>query len=166
MLSIIVAASENNVIGKHNRLIWQLPEDLRFFKNTTWGMPIIMGRKSYEAVGNKPLPGRFNIVVSRQPDFNPGNAAVQKAPDLASAITLARATDCKEIFIGGGGELYKEAIDRCDRIYLTRVHALLDGDAFFPEIPAAHWKMTSSREIPADARHAYAMSFQQWEQQR
>ena len=132
MLSIIVAASENNVIGKHNRLIWQLPEDLRFFKNTTWGMPIIMGRKSYEAVGNKPLPGRFNIVVSRQEDFNPGHLSVQKAPDLASAIRLAEATDCREIFIGGGGELYKEAIDQCDRIYITRVHAVLDGDAFFP----------------------------------
>ena len=163
MLSIIVAAAENNVIGKHNQLIWKLPEDLRFFKNTTWGMPIIMGRKSYEALGSKPLPGRFNIVVSRQPGFTSGDDAVQTATDLDAAIQLAKATDCREIFIGGGGQLYTQSMAQCDRIYITRVHASLEGDAFFPDIDPAKWILISSREMAADDRHASAMSFQLWE---
>jgi dihydrofolate reductase len=163
MLSIIVAASENNVIGKQNRLIWHLPEDIRFFKNTTWGMPIIMGRKSFEALGNKPLPGRFNIVVSRQQDFKPGNASVQMAPSLEAAISLAKDTDCREIFIGGGGEIYREAIGHCNRIYLTRVHATLEGDAFFPGIDPSKWSLVSDRKIHPDEKHGYGMSFQLWE---
>ena len=163
MLSIIVAATENNVIGKENRLIWQLPEDLRFFKNMTWGLPIIMGRKSFEALGNKPLPGRFNIVVSRKPGYSAGNAAVKTAPNLSDAILLAEATDCKEIFIGGGGVLYREAMGRCDRIYMTRVHTVLEGDAYFPEIDPAKWKLISSRNVAADDKNAYSMSFEHWD---
>ena len=98
-LSIIVAASENNAIGKHNQMLWNLPEDMRFFKNTTWGYPLIMGRKTYEALGNKPLPGRFNIVISRQPGYRAGNPEVQEADSLQKAIELAKKMDSKEGFI-------------------------------------------------------------------
>jgi dihydrofolate reductase len=161
-LSIIVAASENNAIGKDNQMLWNLPEDMRFFKNTTWGYPLIMGRKTFEALGNKALPGRFNIVISRQPDYHTGNADVKQAGSLLKAIELAKKMDAKEIFIGGGGQIYKESILFCDTIYMTRVFALLEGDAFFPEIPENIFHLTHSKKVPADEKHAYAMDFQTW----
>src|ERR1700751_2013496 len=134
-LSIIVAASENNAIGKNNQMLWNLPEDMRFFKNTTWGLPIIMGRKTFEALGSKALPGRFNIVISRSRVFASGNTEIQYADSLTKAIELAKKMDAKEAFIGGGGQIYKESILICDAIYMTRVFSFLEGDAFFPEIP-------------------------------
>jgi len=97
-LSIIVAASENNAIGKNNQMLWNLPEDMRFFKNTTWGLPIIMGRKTFEALGNKPLPGRFNIVVSRRPGYTSGNPEVQHTDSLTKAIELAKKNGCEGSF--------------------------------------------------------------------
>ena len=161
-LSIIVAATENNAIGKNNQMLWNLPEDMRFFKNTTWGFPLIMGRKTFEALGNKPLPGRFNIVISRQSDYNAGNSEVQEANSLFKAIELAGKTDSKEAFIGGGGQIYKESLLLTDTIYMTRVFTKLDGDAFFPEIPTDIFKLTHSFNVPADVKHAYAMEFQTW----
>ena len=161
-LSIIVAASENNAIGKHNQMLWNLPEDMRFFKNITWGFPLIMGRKTFEALGNKPLPGRFNIVISRQPGYQAGNAEVQEAGSLLKAIELARKTDAKEAFIGGGGQIYKESLLLCDTIYLTRVFATLEGDAFFPEIPEDIFHLTHSLKVPADEKNSYDMDFQTW----
>ena len=161
-LSIIVAASDNNAIGKHNQMLWNLPEDMRFFKNTTWGYPLIMGRKTYEALGNKPLPGRFNIVISRQPGYRAGNPEVQEADSLQKAIELAKKMDSKEAFIGGGGQIYKESILMCDTIFMTRVFAHLDGDAFFPVIPEDIFHLTRSRKVPADDKHIYGMDFQTW----
>ncbi len=161
-LAIIVAASENNVIGKNNKMVWNLPEDTRFFKNTTWGFPLIMGRKTYEALGGKPLPGRFNIVITRQQDFKAGNQGVQVATTLSEAIRLAEQTDSKMAFIGGGGQLYAESIMQCDIIYITRVKATLDGDAFFPEIPLDKFQLSHSKLVPADEKHAYTMDFQSW----
>lgn len=161
-LSIIVAASLNHAIGKNNQMLWNLPEDMRFFKNTTWGFPLIMGRKTFEALGNKPLPGRFNIVISRQPGFKAGNPEVQEADSLLQAIDLAKKTDAKEAFIGGGGQIYKESLLLCDTIYMTRVFATLEGDAFFPVIPEDVFLMTHSKKVPADEKHAYAMDFQTW----
>jgi len=161
-LSIIVAATENNAIGKNNKMLWNLPEDMRFFKNTTWGYPLIMGRKTFEALGNKPLAGRFNIVISRQHGYKTGNPEVQVADNLFKAIELARKTDAKEAFIGGGGQIYKESILLCDSIYMTRVFTNLDGDAFFPEIPNDIFKLAYSKKVPADEKHPYAMDFQTW----
>jgi dihydrofolate reductase len=161
-LSIIVAATQNNAIGKNNQMLWNLPEDMRFFKNTTWGFPLIMGRKTFEALGNKPLPGRFNIVISRQPGYNAGNSEVQEADSLFKAIELAGKTDSKEAFIGGGGQIYKESLLLTDTIYMTRVFTKLDGDAFFPEIPTDIFKMTHSLNVPADEKHAFDMDFQTW----
>ncbi len=162
-LSIIVAASENNAIGKNNQMLWNLPEDMRFFKNTTWGLPIIMGRKTFEALGNKPLPGRFNIVVSRRPEYTTGNQDVQHADSLAKAIELAKKLDAKEAFIGGGGQIYQESILICDTIYMTRVFTSLEGDAFFPEIPTDVYQMIYSKKMTADVKHAYDMDFQTWQ---
>jgi len=159
-ISLIVAAAENNAIGKNNQLLWHLPNDLKFFKNTTWGMPVIMGRKTFEAV-NKPLPGRFNIVITRQAAWKAEGTIA--ATDLDDAIQKAKATNCNEIFVIGGGEIYQQSMALADKIYITRVHALLDGDTFFPEIDEHTWQLTALQEFDADVKHGYAYSFQTWE---
>ena len=160
IISLIVAASTNNAIGKDNKLLWHLPNDMKFFKNTTWGMPVIMGRKTYESM-DKPLPGRFNYVITRQQGWTATGATV--ATDITDAIKKAETTNCKELFIIGGGEIFKQSMDIADKIYLTRVHAVLDGDVFFPEIDESKWQLTHNQDLPADAKHAYAYSFQTWE---
>jgi dihydrofolate reductase len=166
IISLIVAASTNNAIGKDNKLLWHLPNDMKFFKNTTWGMPVVMGRKTFEALAGEPLPGRFNFVITRNKDWNPGRDKVQVAPDLPTALKLAADTDCKETFVIGGGEIYKESMSIADRIYMTRVHAVLDGDTFFPVIDETQWTLTSNLDFPADDKHAYAYSFQLWERKK
>lgn len=163
IISLIVAASTNNAIGKDNKLLWHLPNDMKFFKNTTWGMPVVMGRKTFEALAGEPLPGRFNFVITRNKDWNPGRDKVQVAADLPTALKLAGDTDCKETFVIGGGEIYKESMSIANRIYMTRVHAVLDGDTFFPVIDETQWTLTSNLDFPADDKHAYAYSFQLWE---
>ncbi|MEP7255336.1 MAG: dihydrofolate reductase [Ferruginibacter sp.] len=160
IISLIVAASTNNVIGKNNQLLWNLPNDMKFFKNTTWGMPVIMGRKTYESV-DKPLPGRINVVITRQPGWNAEGTVV--ATDLNDAIKKAAETNCKEIFIIGGGEIFKLAIELADKIYMTRVHTTIDGDAFFPTIDENKWQLTANEDFMVDAKHAFAYSFQTWE---
>jgi dihydrofolate reductase len=160
MISLIVAASENNVIGKNNRLLWHLPNDMRFFKNTTWGMPVIMGRKTFEAL-NKSLPGRYNIVITRQPGWSA--EGVVAASGLEDAFNKAALTNCREFFIIGGGEVYQLALEYADRIYLTRVHANLEGDTFFPALDENKWQMTFHSDFEPDEKHDYAYSFQTWE---
>ena len=118
-----------------------------------------MGRKTYEAV-DKPLPGRVNIVITTQPDWQRENAQVAKSLD--DALKQAAATNCKEIFIIGGGEIYKQSMDIADKIYITRVHATLDGDTFFPVIDESKWTLKENIDFEADDKHAYAFSFQQW----
>ena len=157
--ALIVAASTNNAIGKDNQLLWHLPNDLKFFKNTTWGFPVIMGRKTFEAV-NKPLPGRINIVITRKDDWKA--EGVINATDLDDAIVKAAATNANQIFIIGGGEIYKQSMDIADTIYMTRVHAVLDGDTFFPVIDEQEWMLVSNEDFPTDEKHAYAYSFQVW----
>ncbi len=159
-VGLIVAAAENNAIGKNNQLLWHLPNDLKFFKNTTWGMPVIMGRKTFEAV-NKPLPGRFNIVITRQADWKAEGTIA--ATDLHDALQKAKATNCNEIFVIGGGEIYQQSMLIADKMYITRVHATLEGDTFFPVIDETQWQLTAVQEFTADEKHAYAYSFQTWE---
>lgn len=158
-IAMVVAASTNNVIGKNNQLVWHLPNDLKFFKNTTWGFPVIMGRKTFEEV-NKPLPGRINIVITRQADWNVAGAV--KAADLQDAISKARETNSKKIFIIGGGEIYRQSMSVAGTIYITRVHGEFDGDTFFPEINKQEWKLVSNEDFPVDDKHASAYSFQVW----
>jgi dihydrofolate reductase len=160
IISLIVAASENNAIGKNNQLLWSLPNDMKFFKNTTWGMPVIMGRKTFESL-KKDLPGRFNIVITRQPDLKANNIVVAK--DLNDALEKSVETNCKETFVIGGGEIYKQFIKVADRIYLTRVHTTIEGDTYFPEIDQSKWKLVSNEDLKKDDKHAYDYSFQVWE---
>lgn len=166
IISLIVAASTNSAIGKSGQLLWRLPNDTRYFKNTTWGMPVIMGRKTYESLAGEPLPGRFNFVITRSQDWDPQNDQVKVVDSLDKAIEAAAQTDCKEIFIIGGGQIYAEAMPRADRIYMTRVNAVLEGDAFFPPIDERFWEMVTHHDFPVDEKHAYSYSFQRWERRK
>lgn len=159
-LSIIVAVAANQAIGKDNQLLWHLPNDLKFFKNTTWGMPVIMGRKTFESV-NKILPGRTNIVITRQASWE--MAGVITADTLETAISKAASTNCKEAFIIGGGEIYRQALPLCQTVYLTRVHAIIEGEIYFPVLDEKEWTCVSSEDFEKDEKHAYAYSFQKWE---
>jgi dihydrofolate reductase len=163
LISLIAAASTNNVIGKDNRLLWSLPNDMKFFKNTTWGMPVIMGRKTFEALAGEPLPGRFNFVITRNKDWDPGGKKVTVVGSLGEAIEAARQTDCKEAFVIGGGQIYEASMALAGRIYLTRVHTVVEGDTYFPVIDEKKWTMVSHQDFPSDERHAFAYSFQVWE---
>lgn len=160
MISLIVAAASNNAIGKDGQLLWHLPKDLKFFKNTTWGMPVLMGRKTFEAVG-KPLPGRTNIVITSNENFCADQ--VITVASLESALQKANETNCKEIFIIGGGEIYRQSMPIADRIYMTRVHATLEADTFFPEIPASGWTLMQSTDISGDEKHAYSFTIEIWQ---
>lgn len=159
MISLVVAASTNNAIGRNGQLLWHLPKDLKFFKNVTWGTPVVMGRKTFEAV-NKPLPGRINIVITSQPGWTAPD--VITATDITAALQEAEKTNCKEISVIGGGEIYKQTIDIADRIYMTRVHADLDGDTFFPVIDPEKWELKDHVDVDADEKHAYSFSIQTW----
>jgi dihydrofolate reductase len=166
IITLVAAASENNVIGKKNQLVWNLPNDTKFFKNTTWAMPVIMGRKTFESLNNKPLSGRFNVVITRNPESVKPNGPVRIAASLNEAIEITKGTDAKEVFIAGGGEIYKEALPIANKIVLTRVHATVDGDAFFPAFSEKEWRLFSNLDFPADEKHQYAYSFQVWERVR
>ena len=160
MLSLIVATSLNNAIGKGNAMLWHLPEDFKFFKNTTWGMPIIMGRKTFESIG-KPLPGRTNIVVTNNKDWKVDGT--ETAINLVEAIQIAKQTNAKEVFITGGGEIYKQSMPLANKIYRTVVNTEIDGDTFFPEIDKTIWQKTFEKNVLADEKNKYDMSFQTWE---
>jgi dihydrofolate reductase len=159
-ISLIAAASENSVIGKDNKLPWHLPTDMKYFKNITWGMPVIMGRKSFEALGEA-LRGRTNIVVTRNKKWKA--EGVKTVQTIDQAINVASQTDAKEIYIIGGGQIFQAAMPSADRIYLTLVHENFEGDAFFPEIRQDEWKLVSNRDCDPDEKNAYALSFQVWE---
>ena len=158
-ISLVVAVSTNNAIGKNNQLLWTLPNDMKFFKNKTWAMPVVMGRKTFEALG-KPLNGRFNIVITKQKDFKPEGTTVVWS--LEEAIKTAYAADYKEVMIIGGGQIYKQSMPIADTLYLTRVDAELEGDTSFPEIDTKEWEMISQETHTADEKHAYAYHFQIW----
>lgn len=159
-INIVVAVSENQVIGKDNQLLWHLPNDMKFFKNTTWGMPVIMGRKTFESLG-KALTGRTNIVVTANADWHaPGVIVVNS---LQAALKAAEATDALEAYIIGGGEIYRQSLPFCHRVYLTRVHKVIDGDTFFPVLSTDEWALHSRLDFPADEKHAYPYSFEVWD---
>jgi dihydrofolate reductase len=158
-INIIVAASNNNAIGKNNELLWHLPNDMKFFKNTTWSMPVIMGRKTYEALG-KPLAGRTNIVITRKQNWQPENVVVVNSLD--QAIKAAADTDAKEAFVIGGGEIYKQALPITETVYLTRVNAVLEGDTYFEILDMQQWQLFAHLDFKADEKHAYDYSFETW----
>ena len=154
MISIIVAVAGNGVIGSDNRLPWHLPDDLKRFKALSLGKPIVMGRRTFESIG-RPLPGRTNIVVSRQPGLAIAGATVASSLDAA----LAAAGDVPETVIIGGAEIFRQALPRTDTIHLTRVHAVVPGNIVFPELDPAQWRETVVEHHAADERHQYAFTF-------
>jgi dihydrofolate reductase len=159
-ISLIVAAAENGVIGRGGELPWRIPSDLKTFRRLTLGKPVIMGRKTYQSIG-RPLDGRLNIVVSRDPKLAlPGVTVVS---DLATAI--AQAGDAPEIMIIGGAEIYRAALALAHRVYLTRVHAQPTGDATF-ELPYGQgWTLTSATPLPQAERDEFACTLQVFERQ-
>ena len=161
IMNMVVAASENNVIGKDNRLLWDLPNDTAFFKNITWGMPVIMGRKTFESLG-KPLKGRTNIVITSNNEFSPGKAIIV-THSIEEAVNESAKTDAKECYVIGGGEIYKLAFPLAHRIYLTRVHTVIQGDTLFPTLNENEWQMVNSTTFEADDKHAYSYSFEIWQ---
>ncbi len=158
MLSIVVAIGKNRAIGRDNQLLWHLPEDLKNFKKLTMGSVMIMGRKTFESIG-RPLPGRKTIVISRNKDLIIDGAQITSS--LADAIALARSLESgKEIFIVGGGEIYRQALDLCDRIYLSEVDLSPEADTFFPEFNG--YNLVSTETHKADGNFP-AWSYQIWE---
>lgn len=159
-ISLVVAAAANNAIGKEGKMPWHLPNDMKHFKNVTWGLPVIMGRKTFESLG-KPLAGRKNIVITRQSGWKAEGVVAVK--NIEDALFVARQTDAKEFMVIGGGEIYRALLDRAKRIYLTRVDAEPEGDTFFPSIDPSHWYLVSQKNHEADEKNAYNYSFQVWE---
>lgn len=159
-LAIIVAQAKNRVIGVNNKLPWHLPEDLRYFKQVTMGKPIIMGRKTFESIG-RPLPGRTNIVISRQPDYAPKNvkvvASLETAIELAEDIALIDGAD--EAMVIGGEQIYTQALARAERLYLTEVDAEIDGDAWFPAFERGQWHEIGREDFAAQDNNPYDYSF-------
>jgi dihydrofolate reductase len=153
-VSLIAAVAANGVIGLGNDLPWHLPADLRRFKRLTMGHHLIMGRRTFDSLG-RPLPGRTIVVISRSPRSD--SAGIRWAGSLAEALEIAAGDD--EVFIAGGAEIYREALERADRFYLTKIHAEIEGDVIFPDFDESLWRVNDEEHHPADERHAYPFTF-------
>ena len=153
-LTIIVAVADNDVIGSGNQLPWRLPDDLKRFKQLSLGKPIVMGRKTFDSIG-RPLPGRLNIIVSRQRELRIAGCRVVTSLDDA----LAAAEPAPEVVIVGGADIYRQVLPRVTTIHLTRVHAQVAGDVHFPKLAANEWREVATEYHPADERHAHAFTF-------
>lgn len=158
MISIIVAASTNNVIGVQGELPWRLPDDLKRFKQLTMGKPIVMGRRTFESIG-RPLPGRQNIVITRQPQFKADGCDVVSSP----AAALTAAADAAEVMIIGGSQIYELFLPKASRLYLTRVQADIEGDAVFPTIDEQEWRLLEREAHEASEANEYAFEFRIYE---
>lgn len=157
-ISLIAAMTKNRVIGKDNDLPWKLPDDMKYFQQTTKGHVVIMGRKNYDSLppSFKPLPNRTNVILTRQKGYKANECVVYD--NLEDALEFAKGKDEQEVFVIGGGQVYKEAITKGDRIYLTEIQTEIDGDVFFPAMDAS-WKAVSRKHHPTDDRHKYAFDF-------
>ena len=155
MVKIIVAMSKNRVIGNNNQLIWKLSSDLKRFKELTTGNPIVMGRKTFESIG-KPLPNRRNIIITRNNDY------IVEGCEIVSSLEEALLLTNNNCFIIGGGEIYKQALDITDKIYLTLVHKDFEGDTIFPEL-GKEWAKISRKDFEADDKNEHKYSFIEYE---
>jgi len=153
-ISIVVAMDTNGVIGKDNELPWRLPADLQHFKKTTMGKPILMGRKTWESIG-RPLPGRTNIVITRDTGYQAEGCLVVNSIDAA----MLAAGEQDEVMVIGGAEFYRQALPRTDTIYLTRIHETFEGDTVFPELNAADWREVERSDQSADEKNPHDYSF-------
>ena len=154
ILSMIVAHADDRVIGKDNDMPWHLPADLAYFKKTTLGKPVIMGRKTYESIG-RPLPGRLNIVISRDASYQTEGVTTVLSVDKALEV----AGDVEEIMVIGGGAIYAHCLDKADRLYITHIKAKVDGDTTFPAYDLQFWNKVSSELRPADDKNLYDLDF-------
>jgi dihydrofolate reductase len=157
-ITLIVAAADNGTIGRDNALPWHLPDDLRRFKQLTLGKPIVMGRKTFESIG-KPLPGRQNIVVTRDANYRRDGVTVVNGVDAA----VRAAGGAPEIMVIGGAELFRLFLPRAGRVHLTRVHGDVPGDIKWPDLDSKLWRAVASESHSADERHAWPMTFEVWE---
>lgn len=164
-LCLIVARGTNGVIGRDGDLPWRLPEDLKFFKRVTAGAPLIMGRKTWDSLPRKPLPGRANIVVSRNADFQAAGARVYPGIDVATAAAQSVAMVCGagEVFVIGGAALYAAALPLADRLYITEVDAAPQGDVVFPVLDPESWTVREVMAKDADDNHAHAFKVMRWD---
>jgi len=160
----IAAIAENRAIGKDNDLIWNLPDDMKFFKETTLNSVVIMGRKNFESIPHKyrPLPKRINIVLTRNEDYEADGALVYNS--IEEALKFCENEAHKSVFVIGGGEIYKLALEKdlVDVMYLTRVHESFEGDSFYPEFNEARWDKEVITEHPKDEKHDYSFSIEKW----
>ncbi|GLX84015.1 dihydrofolate reductase [Thalassotalea loyana] len=155
ILSMIVAHADNRIIGKDNDMPWHLPADLAYFKKTTLGKPVIMGRKTYDSIG-RPLPGRQNIVISRDESLNIEGVEVVQSVEQALAV----ASGVDEIMVIGGGAIYAHCMPKADKLYITHIDAKIDGDTQFPDYDLENeWQMLASETRQADEKNAYVLHF-------
>ena len=155
IVSLIWAMADNRVIGIDNRLPWKLPADMKWFREQTMGKPIVMGRLTFESFGAKPLPGRRNLVVSRDGDYQAEGIEVFGSLEAA----LQAAGDAQEVMVIGGMSIYQQALPLADRLYMTLVHAEMEGDAWFPEFDVEQWREVRRLDHAADDKNPYAYSF-------
>jgi len=158
LITLVVAVADNGVIGRNNTLPWHLPDDLKRFKRLTMGKPIVMGRKTFDSIG-KPLPGRQNIVVTRDANYRREGVTVVNDVDAA----LRAAAPAPEIMVIGGAELFRTLLSRAGRLHLTRVHGNIEGDVVWPALNDPEWKAVERESHTADERHAWPMTFEVWE---
>jgi len=154
-ISLIWAMADDRVIGIENRLPWRLPADMKWFREQTMGKPILMGRKTFESFGGKALPGRTNIIVTRDPDYRAEGAVVAHS----AAEALAAAGDAGEVMVIGGASFYEQMLPRADRLYMTLVHGKFDGDAWFPAFDEREWQEVRRMDYAPDAKNVYPYSF-------
>jgi dihydrofolate reductase len=159
IISAIAALSQNRVIGKNNDLPWRLPDDMKFFMETTKGHHVIMGRKNYDSLHDKykPLPNRTNMVITRQENFNAPGCIVLHA--VEPGLEIAERVGENECFIIGGAEIYKLSMPYTNRLYLTEIQAEVQGDTYFPQFNTKEWREISRKHHPADERHQYSFDF-------
>ena len=155
-IALVVAVSQNNVIGRDNQLPWHLPEDLQYFKSVTMGKPILMGRKTFDSIG-RPLPGRKNIVITRDLEWDAEGVEVVHSVDdaLATGADACAVANSDEIMIIGGAQIYRDCLPIADRLYLTRVEAEIEGDAFFPDIDIKQWQKIAEKTPKEIDKYSY-----------
>jgi dihydrofolate reductase len=163
-IALIVAQSQNRVIGRDGDMPWHLTEDLKFFKRTTMGKPIVMGRKTFASIG-KPLPGRANIVITRDPDFKFEGVVIARSLEegISMGRDAAKESGVEEVMVIGGGEIYRGAMAQADRVYLTQVHAEVSGETFFPEIDPSQWREAERSEVQVDQASGLEFTWMTWD---
>ncbi len=158
-ISIIVAVAENGVIGKNNDLPWHLPKDMKYFRDTTMGHCVIMGRKNYDSIPLKyrPLEGRTNIIVTRQKNFKAENCIVVNS--IEDALEVAKKKNESEVFVIGGAEVFKHTINIADKLYYTRIYNSFEGDVYFPKLDLSKWNLLSKKDVSTDEKNKFPFSF-------